>query len=108
MVIPQRFGIYWVDLDPTRGHELRKTRPAIIVSPDELNRRLATVIIAPLTTQSHTYPFRVPCHVDSRDGYIILDQLRTIDKGRLGDYLGILDQDTQSATLRALAAMFAP
>ena len=105
---PQRFSVYWVDLDPTRGHELRKTRPAVIISPDELNRRLRTVIIAPLTTQSHVYPFRISCRIHGRDGYIVLDQLRTVDKIRLGDYMGDLDVDTQAAALHALAALFAP
>lgn len=108
MVTPHRFGVYWVDLDPTRGHELRKTRPAVVISPDELNRQLQTVIIAPLTTQSHPYPFRLPCQIDQRDGYIVLDQVRTVDRARLGAPLGDLDVATQTALLNALAALFAP
>jgi len=108
MVTPHRFGVYWVDLDPTRGHELRKTRPAVVISPDELNRQLQTVIIAPLTTQSHPYPFRLPCQIDRRAGYIVLDQLRTVDRARLGAALGDLDAATQTALLTALAALFAP
>ncbi len=108
MVTPHRFGVYWVDLDPTRGHELRKTRPAVVISPDELNRQLQTVIIAPLTTQSHPYPFRPLCRIAQRDGYIVLDQLRTVDRARLGAPLGDLDAATQTALLNALSALFAP
>lgn len=108
MVTPHRFGVYWVDLDPTRGHELRKTRPAVVISPDELNRQLQTVIIAPLTTQSHPYPFRPPCQIAQRDGYIVLDQLRTVDRARLGASLGDLDAATQNTLLNALSALFAP
>lgn len=104
-----RFDVYLVNLDPTIGSEIRKTRPALIVSPDEINHNIATVIIAPMTTGGRLYPTRVECRFDGKDGKVVLDQIRTIDKSRLVKKLGRIDDaQTQAAVLRVLAEMFAP
>lgn len=108
MVVPARGDIYLVNLDPTVGREIRKTRPCVVVSPDELNAHLATFIIAPLTTGSHPYPFRVPCKVAGKAGHIVLDQLRTVDQRRLVRRVGRLSPGAMSSTLTALQEMFAP
>ncbi len=84
----KRFDVYLVALDPTQGSEIKKTRPCLIVSPDEANRHLATVIIAPMTTKGRGYPTRVPCRFQGKSGQVVLDQLRTVDKGRLVKRLG--------------------
>ena len=105
--VPKRFDVFLVDLEPTVGAEIRKTRPCVVVSPDEMNRRIATVIIAPLTTQGKAYPTRVVCHFQGKDGLIILDQLRTVDKVRLVKRLGGLAEREQQAVLQILAEMFA-
>ncbi len=102
-----RFDVYLVNLDPTVGHEIQKTRPCVIVSPDEMNTHVATVIIAPLTTQGRAYPTRTPCHITGKDGFVVLDQLRTVDKQRLVKHIGRLPRETQLAVLDILAAMFA-
>lgn len=104
---PKRFDVFLIDLDPTVGAEIRKTRPCVVVSPDEMNRPIATVIVAPLTTQGKAYPTRVACHFQGKDGLIILDQLRTADKVRLVKRLGRLTVGEQQAVLQVLAAMFA-
>ena len=96
-----------VPLNPTQGREIRKTRPCVIVSPDELNSALSTFIVAPLTTGSHSYPFRVPCRFAGRDGHIVLDQVRTIDRARLVRRLGRLSPAALSAALAILRDMFA-
>ncbi|MBC8019457.1 MAG: type II toxin-antitoxin system PemK/MazF family toxin, partial [Verrucomicrobia bacterium] len=82
MVI-KRFDVYLVNLDPTVGSEIRKSRPCLIISPDEMNQYIATVIVAPMTTKGRDYPTRVPCTFKGKDGQIVLDQIRTIDKSRL-------------------------
>lgn len=105
--VPKRFDVFLVDLDPTVGAEIRKTRPCVIVSPDEMNRPIATVIIAPLTTQGKAYPTRVVCHFQGKEGLIVLDQLRTVDKARLVKRLGHLAVGEQQAVLQILAEMFA-
>ena len=105
MVI-KRFDIYLVSLDPTVGTEIRKTRPCVIVSPDEMNRHIATVIVAPMTTKGHQYPTRIPCQFEGKDGYIVLDQIRTVDKTRLSKRLGQLSKQTQKPVLAMLAEMF--
>ncbi len=104
----QRGAVYLVALNPTRGREIRKTRPCVVVSPDELNARLGTFIVAPLTTGSHPYPFRVACRFDGTDGHVVLDQVRTVDRERLGKRLGVLTATTQTKILGVLQAMFAP
>ena len=106
-MVVQRFDIYLVNLDPTVGSEIRKTRPCLVVSPDEMNRHIATVIVAPMTTKGQDYPSRVPCRFQGKDGQIVLDQLRTVDKARLVKCLGSADEPTQKAVLAVLAEMFA-
>jgi mRNA interferase MazF len=106
-VRPRRGEVFLVALDPTRGREIRKTRPCAVVSPDELNAHLQTVIVAPLTTGGHRYPFRIACRFQRRDGYVVLDQLRTVDGTRLGRRLGKLSPATLASTLRTLQEMFA-
>lgn len=87
MVISQ-YDIFLISLDPTLGHEIKKTRPCVIISPDEMNRHIATVMIAPMTTQSKDYPTRVPVVFKNKNGWIVLDQIRTVDKRRLLKRLG--------------------
>jgi len=99
-------GMFPVALDPTRGGEIRKTRPCVVVSPDELNAHLHTFIVAPLTTGSHPYPFRVPCRFEGRPGHIVLDQIRTVDRERLVRKLGKLTPSTLRRTLMMLQEMF--
>ena len=108
MVIARRFDVVLAQLDPTRGSEIRKTRPCVVVSPDELNQALRTVIVAPMTTGGRAYPWRVPVSFDRRDGHIALDQLRTIDGVRVIRILGRLDDGTAERTLQVLAELFAP
>jgi mRNA interferase MazF len=95
-----------VDLEPTRGSEIRKTRPCVIVSPDELNHHLSTVIVAPLTTGGQPYPWRVGCRFGGRTGSVALDQLRTVDTERLLKRVGTLDTTTFDALIRTLQEMF--
>lgn len=102
-----RGDIYLVALNPTRGSEIRKTRPCVVVSPDELNAHLRTFIVAPLTTGGHPYPFRVRCQLDDQDGHVVTDQLRAVDRDRLIKHLGVLDEDTLVEVLDVLQAMFA-
>jgi mRNA interferase MazF len=105
---PARFEVYLVQLDPTRGSEIRKTRPCLVISPDELNRHLGTVIVAPMTSQGRVYPSRVPVTFASVDGLVVLDQLRTVDRARLVRRLGMLEEPAARQVLDVLAALFAP
>jgi mRNA interferase MazF len=105
---PRRGQVFLVALDPTRGSEIRQTRPCVVVSPDELNMHLRTVIVAPLTTSGQKYPFRVPCRFAGKSGRVVLDQLRTVDHERLVRHLGRLSPSTSSQVLAALQEMFAP
>ena len=82
LVIDQ-YSIYLVNLEPAIGHEIKKTRPCVIISPDEMNQHISTVIIAPMTTKSHAYPTRVPLTFKGKKGWIVLDQIRTVDKRRV-------------------------
>jgi len=93
MVIRQ-YEVYLITLDPTIGHELKKARPCVVISPDEMNKNISTVIIAPLTTQSHFYPTRIPLKFTGKEAWIVLDQLRTVDRKRLVRKLGKIDQKT--------------
>ena len=102
-----RGAVYLVSFNPARGGELQKSRPCVIVSPDELNAYLRTFIVAPLTTGSHTYPFRVPCRFEGRAGYVVLDQIRAVDQGRLVRRLGKLSSSTLRQALAILQEMFA-
>ena len=103
-----RFDVFLVNLDPTVGSEIRKTRPYVIISPDEMNRHIRTVIIAPMTTKGRPYPTRVACRFKGRSGQIVLDQVRTIDKERLVKKLGQVDRRAAEAMLSVLSEMFAP
>ncbi|HSY50091.1 MAG TPA: type II toxin-antitoxin system PemK/MazF family toxin [Thermoanaerobaculia bacterium] len=107
-VVTQRFEVYLVNLDPTVGSEIRKTRPCVIVSPDEMNRHIRTVIVAPMTTKGQAYPTRVGCTFGGRRARIILDQLRTVDKARLVRRIGRISPSAQLEILSKLAEMFAP
>jgi len=107
-MVVKRFDVYLVALDPTVGSEFRKTRPCLVVSPDEMNRHIATVIVAPMTTKGQPYPTRVPCQFEGKEGQVVLDQLRTVDKTRLVKLLGQIDTEAQNAVLDTLAIMFAP
>ena len=102
----RRGDVYLVTLNPTRGREIRKTRPCVVVSPDELNAHMGTFIVAPLTSGSHPYPFRVACRFAGKDGHVILDQIRTVDEERLGKRLGALTAATMTKVLGVLQAMF--
>lgn len=106
-VVVKRFDVFLVNLDPTIGSEIKKTRPCVVISPDEMNRYIAAVIIAPMTTKGRTYPTRVACQFQGKDGQIVLDQIRTIDKTRLVKKLGQISQDEQVAVLDILAEIFA-
>jgi mRNA interferase MazF len=106
-VVVKRFDVFLVNLDPTIGSEIKKTRPCVVVSPDEMNRHVTTVITAPMTTKGKTYPTRVVCQFQGKDGQIVLDQIRTIDKTRLVKKLGQISQDEQRVVLDTLAEMFA-
>lgn len=84
----EQYEVYLINLDPTTGHEIKKTRPCVVISPDEMNRNIQTVIIAPMTTKSHDYPTRVRLTFQGKTGWIVLDQIRTVDKKRLVRKLG--------------------
>ena len=99
-------SVFLVTLHPTRGREIRKTRPCVVVSPDELNAHMGTYIVAPLTRGSHPYPFRVACRFAGKDGHVVLDQIRTVDQERLGKRLGALTAATMTKILGVLQAMF--
>jgi mRNA interferase MazF len=107
-VVVKRFEVYLVNLDPTVGREIQKTRPCLVISPDEMNRVIATVIIAPMTTKGQLVPSRVPCRFQGKNGLVVLDQLRTVGKSRLVKRLGQLSPNIQTATLDKLAELFAP
>jgi mRNA interferase MazF len=98
---------FWLTSTPTIGSEIQKTRPCVVISPDEMNRYIATVIVAPMTTKGQSYPTRVACQFQGKDGQIVLDQIRTVDKNRLVKKLGQIDSDEQKAVLGTLAEMFA-
>ena len=106
-LVVSRFDVYLVSLDPTQDHEIRKTRPCVIISPDEMNLRIGTVIVAPMTTKGRDYPTRIPLTFQRKKGQIVLDQIRTVDKTRLVKRLGKLDTNTAAKTLAVLQEMFA-
>ena len=106
-VVARRFDIYLVNLDPTVGHEIRKTRPCLVVSPDEMNRHLQTVIVAPMTTKGLPYVSRVACTFQGKRGHIVLDQIRTTDRIRLVKRLGKLTGASAEGVLAVLGEMFA-
>jgi len=103
-----RFEVYLVNLDPTVGSEIQKTRPCLVVSPDEMNHHVRTAIIAPMTTKGQSYPTRVACRFKGKNGQIVLDQIRAVDQRRLIKKLGRLDNNTATGVLNVLSEMFAP
>ena len=103
-----RFEVYLVNLDPTVGVEIKKTRPCLVISPDEMNHHVRTTIIAPMTTKGHSYPTRVACRFKGKNGRVVLDQIRAVDRTRLIKKLGRLDDKTATAVLEVLSEMFAP
>lgn len=100
-----QYDVYLVNLDPTIGSEIKKTRPCVVLSPDEMNRHLSTVIIAPLTTKSHSYPSRIEVSLQKKTGWIVLDQIRTVDKRRLVKKLGEIDENTIQNTKAVIREM---
>lgn len=106
-MVMKRFDVYLVNLDPTVGSEIKKTRPCLIISPDEMNRWIRTVIVAPMSTHGQSYPTRVGCTFEGEDGQVVLDQIRSVDKVRLLKRLGRIDKSTQHEVLLVLADMFA-
>ena len=93
-MVVRQYDIVLINLDPTIGHEIKKVRPCAVISPDEMNRNIDTVIIAPMTSRSHAYPTRVPVRFKGKDGWVVLDQIRTVDKTRLIKKLGRLLPET--------------
>jgi mRNA interferase MazF len=106
--VVRRGDVFLVSLNPARGGEIQKTRRCVVVSPDELNTYLQTFIVAPLTTGGHPYPFRVPCRFQGRAGYVVIDQIRTVDRERLVRRLGKLSSSTLAGVLTILQEMFTP
>ena len=104
MVINQ-YDVYLVNLDPTVGHEIKKTRPCLVISPDEMNNNISTVIIAPMTTKSHSYPTRIPVKFEGKNGWIVLDQIRTVDNIRLVKRLGQISKKEILAVKKILKEM---
>jgi mRNA interferase MazF len=100
-----QYEVYLVNLDQTIGSEIKKTRPCVVISPDEMNRHLATVIIAPLTSKSHDYPSRIEVRFQKKRGWIVLDQIRTVDKRRLVKKMGMIDEATRQKTKSIIREM---
>ena len=106
-MVVNRFDVYLINLDPTIGSEIQKTRPCLIISPDEINKHIRTIIVAPMTTAGKDYPTRVKCKFKNKKGQIALDQIRTIDKARLIKKLGKIDQETRIEVISVLQRLFA-
>jgi len=102
----KRFEVYLVNLDPTVGHEIKKSRPCLVISPDELNGYISTVIVAPMTTKGRNYPTRVPCTFQGKEAQVVMDQIRTVDKIRLVKRLGKIDSQTQVELFSVLSELF--
>jgi mRNA interferase MazF len=107
-VVARRFDVHLVNLDPTIGAEIEKTRPCVVISPDEMNRHIRTVIVAPLTSKGRPYPTRIECRFEGQKGQVVLDQIRTVDKSRLVRRLGTLPESVRGEILDGLAELFAP
>ena len=105
-MVANRFDVYLTNLNPTVGSEIQKTIPCLVISPDEMNRHIRTVIIAPMTTAGKDYPTRISCSFKKKKGQIVLDQIRTIDKTRLVKKLGIIDPETQVKVITTLQRLF--
>ena len=106
-MVVNRFDVVLINLDPTVGSEIKKTRPCLVISPDEMNRHIRTVIIAPMTSANKDYPTRVPCRFKKKEGQIVLDQIRTVDKTRLVKKLGVIDANAQLKVISVLQKLFA-
>ena len=106
-MVVNRFDVFLINLDPAVGSEIQKTRPCLIISPDEMNRYIKTVIVAPMTSAEKDYPTRITCKFKEKEGQIVLDQIRTIDKARLIKRLGSIDSNTQLAVISILQKLFA-
>jgi len=106
-MVVKRFEVHLVNLDPIIGSEIQKTRPGLIISPDEMNNHIATVIVAPMTTKGRDYPTRIPCMLEGKEGQVVLDQIRTVDKVRLVKKLGRISASTQKEVLAVLMELFA-
>lgn len=106
-LVVERFDVYVVNLDPMVGSEIKKTRPCLIISPDEMNRYIRTVIVAPMTTAGKDYPTRVFCEFQEKKAQIVLDQIRTIDKSRLLRKIGTIDRQIQAEVISTLQSLFA-
>jgi mRNA interferase MazF len=104
----RRFEVHLISLDPTKGSEIRKTRPCVIISPDEMNKHIRTVIIAPMTSTIKNYPTRVTTTFQGKKGQVVLDQIRTVDKCRLVKNLGSISSSAEEKVLSVLQEMFAP
>ena len=106
-LVVKRFDVYLINLDPTVGSEIQKTRPCLVISPDEMNHHIRTVIVAPLTSAEKDYPTRVSCTFRKKQGQVVLDQIRTLDKSRLIKKLGTIDPKAQLEVISTLQRMFA-
>jgi len=106
-MVVKRFDVFLVALDPTMGSEIKKTRPCLVISPDEMNAYISTVIVAPMTTKARSYPTRVSCRFRGKAGQVVLDQLRTVDRVRLVRRLSRVSDAVQAQILSALTEMFA-
>ena len=104
-VVINQYNVFLVNLDPTVGHEIKKTRPCLVISPDEMNHTIDTVIIAPMTTKSHAYPTRVPVKFDGKKGWIVLDQIRTVDGLRLVRHLGKITKKESTEVKKVIKEM---
>jgi len=106
-LVVKRFDVYLINLDPTVGSEIKKTRPCLVISPDEMNHHIRTVIVAPMTSAEKDYPTRVSCTFRKKQGQVVLDQIRTLDKLRLLKKLGTIDSKAQLEVISTLQRMFA-
>ena len=106
-MVVNRFDVYLTNLDPTVGSEIQKTRPCLVISPDEMNRHIRTIIVVPMTTAGKDYPTRIPCKFKKKNGQIVLDQIQTIDKTRLTKRLGSINPETELEVISVLQRLFA-
>lgn len=106
-MVVKRFEVYLINLDPTIGSEIQKTRPCLVISPDEINSHIATIIVAPMMTKGRDYPSRVNCQFEGKTGQIVLDQICTVDKSRLVKKVGEINATTQHEVVAVLLEMFA-
>ena len=104
----RRGDVCLIELDPARGSEIKKTRPCLVVSPDELNGHLRTLIVVPMTTGGRPYPWRVPCRFQNKVGSVVIDQIRTVDAERIARKMGRVSPSTMTSVLKVMQEMFAP